>query len=127
MTVWIRIDQGVCVAALLTLVGSGVALAVRALRAGVRPTPVAGALVALAAAVRLATAPSFVHSDLQGYALIESILDFPAPSTFRADYGQATFLVLGALARLLHAGWRGIAAINCVANVGILIAAAWLA
>src|SRR5438094_195566 len=33
MTVWIRIDQGICVAALLTLVGSGVALPAPLVRA----------------------------------------------------------------------------------------------
>jgi hypothetical protein len=84
-------------------------------------------LVLAAAAARLYVPPAFIHSNLHGYNLMNSILDFPNPSLFRAEFGQGSFLTLGLASRLFGGGWEAIVHANIGFSAGILACAAVLA
>ena len=87
----------------------------------------AGSLLLLALAVRLAVPPAFVHSNFHGYGLVVSIDAFPEPAVTRAYFGQTSFVVLGALARLAEDPWRAVVVANVVAAVIGLGLLGWLA
>jgi hypothetical protein len=72
-------------------------------------------LAALAMAARIIAArPTFLHANLHGTALLDEIFAFPRPATFRAMYGQYSFFVLGAAARLFGRSFEVIVAVNQV-------------
>lgn len=106
----------------LTILVAGVFIALCARR--VVPPRVAALTIvacALALAVRVWLAPPvLLHANFHGAALVDSILEWPAPAAHRAEYGQGSFFVLGALARLFGGGFRTIAWINQVLAVATL-------
>jgi hypothetical protein len=82
---------------------------------------IAGVALALRLCVVKAT---FVHSNLHGPALLDNVLDFPRPVTFRAAYGQYGFFALGELAHVFGRSFAVVAAINqVVAAVSLGVAA----
>jgi hypothetical protein len=83
---------------------------------------------AVALAVRWAvTVPTFIHANLQGTALVDAILAFPSPAVVRASYGQYSFLLLGAIARVFGRSFEAIVATNQVAAAASLGVAGLLA
>lgn len=74
--------------------------------------------------------PVLLHAGFHGGALVDAILAFPAPALHRAEYGPASFWILGALARVSGSGFHGIAVIDQVIGVATLpilgaLAARW--
>ncbi len=62
---------------------------------------------------------TFLHANLHGNEIVDAILDFPAPCTSRgASFGQASFMVLGLIARLGGGRFEVIAAGNQLLGAG---------
>jgi len=92
-----------------------------------RTTLVLLGLLSAVLAIRYAvTTPTFIHANLHGAALTESILDFPRRSTARATYGQFSFLTLGLVAAIFGRVFEVVAATNQLLSVATLGLVAWL-
>ena len=125
-----RLNWTLCAACLVVLVVVAQrALARRKVRQGFtrQHWPVFVALPAAALIVRLVFPPAFIHANCHGYGILEAILGFPSPSSYRGSFGQGSFLVLGLVENLFGGGWRTVTVTNSVANVGILVCAGILA
>jgi hypothetical protein len=85
------------------------------------------ALLVVAGAVRLAMPRAFIHANFHGYGLVEAILAFPEPAHYRAEYGQGSFMALGALATALGGGWRSVVLANVLFGTALLSSMALLA
>ncbi len=90
-------------------------------------TVVAGLCAAVLGLRYAATQPSFIHANLHGSALTESILDFPRRSSTRDTYGQFSFLTLGMIAAAFGRRFEVIAAANQLFSVAALGLLSWLA
>ena len=128
----IRLNQLICLACFGGMLVIGVLKArsawqgAAALTASTRAA-LAGLFLA-AVAVRWLLPPSFLHSNLHGYGLLEGILSFPEPSRYRGEaYGQGSFAVLGLVTKVLGGAWHTVVLTNGVVNAGILLCAAVLA
>ncbi len=74
------------------------------------------------------TAPSFLHANLHGPALLEAIAAFPEEPTHRASYGSASFLILGALSAPFGHRLEAIAVVNQAFSVlASVFASLWVA
>ncbi|NUO50232.1 MAG: hypothetical protein HOV80_15365 [Polyangiaceae bacterium] len=78
------------------------------------------------AAATLLTAPSFLHANLHGTSLLESIARFPADPSHRATYGPVSFLVLGAFSLPFDHRLEAIARINHALAAGAVLFASLL-
>jgi hypothetical protein len=130
----LRVEQLAAAALLLILAVSAGVVARRVASEGVfsRNAGIVRATLALALAVlalRLALfPPSFVHANLHGPTLVDDILGEPAVAGGRGrGFGQATFLVLGLVARIVGRTFETVARTNAVCGVASLVLAGLLA
>lgn len=79
----------------------------------------AAVVVAFVARV-LVTEPVLLHANFHGAALVDEILAFPCVATHRAEYGQGSFFLLGALARVAGGTFERIVLVNQVLGVATL-------
>ncbi len=128
-----RIEQAVDLLLLLALAVAGlVALRREAKRGTLRANrtviaATAGAAL-LALGVRLAVcAPTFLLPNCHGGTFVNETFLFPEPVTGLGSVGQASFLVLGAVARLFGRRFEVVVAANQVVGVLVLSCAGWLA
>lgn len=85
------------------------------------------ALVATALAARLAVPPALLHSNFHAMTILESILSFPTHAVHRASYGQASFMALGAICKVLGRSVETVVHANVVFQTTALTLAATLA
>jgi len=128
MRVALWAEQALCAACLFVVLVAVVdhlrhsvtGLRVRAHRATI-------ALLVVGGAIRFAMPPAFIHANFHGYGLVEAILAFPEPAHYRAEYGQGSFMAMGALASALGGGWRGVVLANVLFGTALLGGMALLA
>ncbi len=130
----LRVEQLVAVALLLVLLVSASVVLRRLAAEGAfsRNARVVYATLALALtalALRLALfPPSFVHANFHGPTILDDILGEPAVAAGRgSSFGQATFLVLGLVARVGGRTFETVARTNAVCGIGSLVLAGLLA
>jgi len=115
-----QIEQAV-IAAILALILVRVPIALRARSA--RTVTTLGLCVALVPALlRVAFPFSFLHVEQFGDALLADITSFPAPSYWRATWGQTSFFLLG-LAADVAGTWRGALALNALVSTATVVCA----
>jgi hypothetical protein len=85
------------------------------------------AFLVVAGAVRLAMPRAFLHANFHGYGLVEAILAFPEPAHYRAEFGQGSFMALGAVATALGDGWHSVVLANVLFGTALLSSMALLA
>jgi hypothetical protein len=123
----LRVEQSIDLLLLILALGAGGVLLWRAIASGhvgrrrrVIETTAALALGALCLRLWLFP-PAFVHANFRGPRLVDDILAMPRPAMNLGSYGQVTFLVLGALARVFGHRFESVAVTNACFGVATLV------